>query len=105
MADNPPTPDKAGSRPIRRTDITMHELDGEALIYDPRSADTHRLNSTAYFIWRQCDGSRNTRQIAERLMDVYNVSTEAAREHVERTLEQFHERNLVTAAGQHDSGT
>ena len=86
---NPP------ARFIRRTDLTVHELDGEALVYDPESATTHRFNTTAQFIWRLCDGRHDAGQIAERLGETYEVSVESATEHVERMLREFREHQLV----------
>ncbi len=87
-------------RPLRRTDVRMHELDGEALIFDPVSADTHRLNETALFIWRQCNARQDASQIAERLTDMYNVSRDEALECVERLLETLRERKLIIEAGE-----
>ena len=84
-----------GLGPLRRTDMTVYELDGEALVYDAATADTHRLNETALFIWRQCDGRRDVPQIAQHLADVYHVSLESAIEHVARMLSEFTERQLV----------
>jgi hypothetical protein len=84
------------ARPHRRTDMTVHELDGEALIYDPATADTHRLNATALFIWRLCDGRRDARVIAERVVGAYDVDVEAALQHVEHTLNVMWERCLFT---------
>ena len=75
----------------------MHELDGEALVFDPVSADTHRLNETALFIWRQCDGQRDAAQIACRLTESYDVSDEQARNCVDRVLDQLETCGLITA--------
>ena len=72
----------------------MHELDGEALLYDPITADTHRLNSTAYFIWSQCDGRHDVGSIARRLTEQYDVAPGSACENVERTLRELRELNL-----------
>ena len=58
---------RAAARPVRRSDMTVQELDGEALVYDPVTADTHRLNETAYFIWRSCDGRSTSESVAEQL--------------------------------------
>lgn len=82
------------SRPVRRGDLTIHELDDEALIFDPATADTHRLNATALFIWRQCDGRRDARVIAERVVDAYDVAMDTATEHVEHLLCKLQERHL-----------
>lgn len=65
----------------------MHELDGEALVYDAASTDTHRLNATAWFIWRRCNGARSARDIAAGLCDVFDVDVATALGHVRRTIE------------------
>ena len=88
-------PQDASARPVRRGDLTVHELDGEALIYDASSADTHRLNSTALFIWRLCDGRYDPEQIAQKVADVYEVSLDDARRHVLSMIEAFARRQLV----------
>ncbi len=81
--------------PLRRTDVRMHELDGEALIFDPVSADTHRLNETALLIWRQCDGRHDVEHIASRLTETYDVSENEAMECVRRSLEEFDTCGLI----------
>ncbi len=82
-------------RCLRREDVQVRELDGEAFVYDPKTADTHRLNETAWFIWRQCDGRHDTRDIMRELTEQYDVAIEAASEHIERILAELRERNLV----------
>jgi len=84
------------SGPTRRRDLTVYELDGEALIFDPRTSDTHRLNATAWFIWRKCDGRRDASTIADALTSNYEVDVDAAREHVARILGEFQTHGLVT---------
>lgn len=92
--ESPPMP---WQMPFRRTDMRVHELDGEALVYDPVSADTHRLNQTALFIWRQCDGRKDIRRIAKRLTTDYDVSFAVALAHVQRVLKDFQDRSLIAA--------
>lgn len=82
-------------KPQRRVDVTVHELDDEALIYDATTADTHRLNTTALFIWQQCDGQQDVQQIAQRLADTYDVPLESAREHVEKVLHELQNKRLI----------
>lgn len=88
-------PENLSVRPRRRDDVTVHELDGEALVFDASTGDTHRLNRTALFIWQRCDGKQDARQITEQLTGHYDVSPESALEHVERTFGEFLERGLV----------
>jgi PqqD family protein of HPr-rel-A system len=86
-------------RHVRRDDVQVRELDGEGFIYDPRTADTHRLNETAWFIWCCCDGGRHAEQILRALTERYDVAPHVAREHVERTLVELQRRNLVDLRG------
>ena len=85
----------AAARPVRRSDVTVQELDGEALVYDPVTADTHRLNETAYFIWRSCDGRSTAESVAEQLTESYEVERTEATGHANRVIEELIERGLV----------
>lgn len=87
-----------GRSPKGRRDLTVHELDGEALIFDPRNASTHRLNGTALFIWCRLDGRADTASIAQQLTEQYDVSTEAARTHVETLVATLGEKGLLDLA-------
>lgn len=82
-------------RPRRRDDLIVHELDGEGLIYDPVSADTHRLNSTAFFIWHCCDGDHASSDIAESVAQTYDITAPAAVPHVQAALQRMKESRLV----------
>ena len=84
-----------GDRPKRRDDLVVRELDGEALIYDPRTADTHRLNATAWTIWRCCDGRHDLEAIARALTARYEVDEAAARRHAALFLARLAERGLL----------
>ena len=87
---------ESNRRPLRRSDLVIHELDGEALIFDQTTSDTHRLNSTALAIWRLCDGRHDADDIARALIEVYDVSKDAAARHVERLLESFLHLGLIS---------
>ena len=82
-------------RPLRRRDVTIHELDGEGLIFDARTTDTHRLNETALCIWHACDGTRNVQQIAELLTEQFDVEMDEAHAHVEQFLATLQDAGLV----------
>jgi hypothetical protein len=49
--------------PTRRTDVEWVELDGEAVVYDPRAEALHRLNVSAAAVWEACDGTASTDRI------------------------------------------
>lgn len=96
------TAEAAGLIPIARRDVTIHEIDGEALIFDPTTGDTHHMNETALFVWRCCDGHGTAGEIAAKLADLFDVGRSEARQHVNRILGEFAERRLVFTGRQMD---
>jgi PqqD family protein of HPr-rel-A system len=66
--------------------VAIEDLDGEGLLLDPRSGSVHRLNETALFVWRRCDGRRTTRQIAHEATEHYDTESSFALECVEQLL-------------------
>ena len=86
--------------PEQRRDVALHELDGEALIYDPIATCTHQLNSTALFIWRQCDGAHHLGQISEALATVYDVSDQEAMVHSERLITELTIKKLLVSSSE-----
>ena len=58
-------------RPRARPDLTVVELDGEAVIYDEISGDLHRLNPTATIVFSFLDGSATLEELAGDLAGAY----------------------------------
>ena len=80
--------------PGRRADVIEEQLDDEAVLIDPSSGRSHRLNQTALTIWHQCDGQTTTRQMAEHLTEAYEVDFDRALDHVEQVLALFAQAGL-----------
>jgi methyltransferase-like protein len=83
------------STPKRRTDLACHFVDDEALIYDAERNATSRLNSTAHFIWEQCDGTKTCDDIARRLLEKWDATLEQARTDVMAALKQLARHKLI----------
>jgi hypothetical protein len=81
--------------PPRRLDVIENELDGEAILVDPRDGNTHRMNATALAVWRQCDGRATTRQIAQEQVRRFEVEFDSALDHVEQLVALFAESRLL----------
>ncbi len=81
--------------PPRRPDIFENELDGEAILVDPRDGNTHRMNATALAVWRQCDGRATTREIAQEQVRRFEVEFDPALNHVEQLVALFAESHLL----------
>jgi PqqD family protein of HPr-rel-A system len=58
-------------RPRVRTDITVTELDGEAVIYDERSGDLHHLNAPATLVLGLCDGSATVEEMSVAIAEAF----------------------------------
>ena len=51
-------------QPKVRTELTVVELDGEAVVYDAQSMDVHRFNPSATLILGLLDGSATLEELA-----------------------------------------
>jgi PqqD family protein of HPr-rel-A system len=89
------SPAELGPMPIARQDVSLHEIDGEALIFDPTTGDTHHMNETALLVWRCCDGRGTAGEIADALADRFEIERSEARQHVDRIVGEFAARRLV----------
>ncbi len=85
--------------PHRRPGIACEVLDGEALLFDPDTGQTHRLNRTALDIWNACDGRSATHDLAARLTADYAVSFDQSLEDVEQTIATLACAGLLTVNG------
>ncbi len=52
-------------RPRARRDVDLHDLDGEAILFDPVGGAVHRLNATARRLWNLCDGTRTVDDLVD----------------------------------------
>jgi Coenzyme PQQ synthesis protein D (PqqD) len=81
--------------PRRRVDVEWIELDGEAVLYDPRSMTLHRLNAAAAAVWAACDGSATTEEISRALEGVYDGPSAAIEGDVRGLIARFRRLNLL----------
>lgn len=88
--------------PRRRHDLTLEQLDDEAILLDPRRGDVHRLNQTALLVWRLCDGQTTTREIARQLTTAYQVDFEAALACVDELMVRLATLQLFEQPGNSD---
>src|ERR1700682_6371927 len=51
----------------RETDLVVHELPDEVLIYDLQRDKAHCLNRTSGFVWKHCDGRNSVEEIVDML--------------------------------------
>lgn len=78
----------------RRPDLSARTFEGETLILDRVNGQIHHLNSTASYVWKQCDGA-STQVIAEQLARAFQISPARAEKDVKGFLSELKQMNLL----------
>jgi PqqD family protein of HPr-rel-A system len=87
--------ERLDERPQVRADLTVVELDGEAVIYDEVSGDIHRLNPTATMVFKFLDGSGTLDDLAKDIADAYGVPVAEVATQVRGLADQFAQSHLL----------
>ena len=83
------------SRPKRKADYKLEEVDGELLLYHPGSTKILYCNETASLIWQLCDGTRTGEEIREALKEAFPEAADSIADDVEDTLKKFLEHDAL----------
>lgn len=94
-------------RPCVRDDLTVVELDGDAVIYDERNGDVHRLNPTATLVFSMLDGSTTLDELARDLGEAYAQPVDRIGAQLRELVAQFDESDLLVGSepSLHDHGS
>lgn len=93
------------TRPRTREDLTVVELDGEAVIYDEESGDLHHLNPTATIVFGLCDGTSTAKQLSADIAEAFGVSLEHIEPQVRRLVRDLRKAKLLEPSGVNGDGT
>jgi hypothetical protein len=87
--------------PSRRASLLLHELDTEAMLYDPDGDRVIWLNATARRVWELCGGDGSLNDIAGVMEQEFRVDpgTDIHQE-IARTTAQFASAGLLTNGSQ-----
>jgi PqqD family protein of HPr-rel-A system len=88
------------TKPLIRKQLTVVELDGEAVVYDERTGDLHHLNPTATLVFGLCDGTATGRELARDIAAAYGEPEDEVVEQVKVLLRQFRKAKLIEAASE-----
>ena len=83
-------------KPKKRPDLNERTSEGETLILDRINGQIHHLNSTASYVWKQCDGS-SAKSIAEKLVQAFQIDLTTAEKDVLVVLSEMKKMNLLVA--------
>ncbi|MFO1311044.1 MAG: PqqD family protein [Burkholderiales bacterium] len=78
--------------------LSIQSVGQELLILDQEAGLIHQLNETAALIWRKCEAGHSPREVAQHLVESYEIGEEVASREVVETLEKLRALNLVCNA-------
>ena len=83
------------SYPKRRSNVTYRDVDGETVILDRQATRIHKLNPTASFIWRCCDGTLTIEEILDSFVSAYDVDVAIAQQDLNQVLAELRNVSLL----------
>lgn len=75
--------------------VAYRVIVGTTYIVQPETSYLHELNDTAGFIWKQIEKGKNTDEIAEALVNRYDVAPEVAKNDLQIFLQELEEKQLI----------
>jgi Coenzyme PQQ synthesis protein D (PqqD) len=81
--------------PRARDDLTVVELDGEAVIFDQRANRLHHLDPPSTVVFTVCDGVGTVDGLALEIAEVFDLEPVESVEHVRDAIRQLVEAGLV----------
>jgi hypothetical protein len=77
--------------------LAWREIDDETVIISPNDSVMHELNDTGSFLWKNIDGKRSAAELAELLVENYEVTPDIALSDTQALLEEMSSRKLLVA--------
>ncbi|MPV38112.1 PqqD family protein [Georgenia subflava] len=84
---------------LRENDVTWREIDGEMVILDLRTSKYLTANAVGTKLLQLLAADRSTDELADALVDEFDISRDRATGDVEVFVKQLSDRGLLQAAG------
>jgi hypothetical protein len=81
---------------LRNTTVLWRELDGEAILLNPKEGCSYNLNNVGTLIWKMLDGEHTPDEIARAVCELFDVEYAQALHDVERLLAELCDNNLLS---------
>jgi len=75
--------------------LAWREIDDETIIISPNDSVMHELNDTGSFLWKNIDGKKSAEELAELLVENYEVTPDVALSDTQGLLEEMSSLKLV----------
>lgn len=79
-------------------DTPARTIDGEAIVITPHDSTLHTLNETATFIWDRADGTKTLEEIAQEMLEAFEVDEATLREDALAFVEEAIEKGLMISS-------
>jgi len=79
----------------KNPDLAWREIDDETVIISPHDSVMHELNDTGSFLWKSIDGKKSAAELAELLVESYQVAPDMALSDAQELLDEMSSRKLV----------
>jgi hypothetical protein len=88
-----------GTDPVPCEHVVFTDFDGvEGILVDLNTKKYYQLNETAMMIWKGLEEGLGTREIADRIVESYEITPNDALRNVDEIVEKFRLYSLVTAS-------
>ena len=85
-------------KPKLRADLTVVELDGEAIVYHEETRKLHHLNPTATIVLDLCDGQSTIGELSAEIAGAFALDREEVERQVRTLLRNFRKEELLEGA-------
>jgi Coenzyme PQQ synthesis protein D (PqqD) len=82
-------------KPKVRSDLTIVELEGEAVIYDDETRQVHYLNRTATIVFNLCDGTSTIKELSVDIADAFSRQEGEVERQVRTLIRSFREAGFL----------
>jgi coenzyme PQQ synthesis protein D (PqqD) len=86
-------------KPKVRSDLTVVEMEGEAVIYDEQTGQIHYLNRTATIVFNLCDGGSTIKEFSTEIAEAFTLSREEVERQVRSLIRSFRKAGFLEDAG------
>jgi len=97
------TADLSSVHPAPHPAVETAFLAPEAVLFDDRHGEIHRLNPSAAAVWLLLDGEQSIVDVAAELSDIFGVPEPVILPDVETTVSDFRRRGLLAGADRGES--
>lgn len=82
-------------KPKVRSDLSVVEMEGEAVIYDELTGQIHYLNRTATIVFNLCDGQATIPEFSRDIADAFSLRQPEVERQVRSLIKNFREAGFL----------